>query len=75
MNLEQLDPNILIPSLIAAYAAIKSARAERNSRPVSNGWTFEVKRSFDHLNARLDNMHKDMRDVRERLIDHIEDHD
>lgn len=75
MNFEQIDPNIIIPSLIAGYAAVRAAKAERNSRPVSNGWTYEVKRSFDSLQARLDNLHKDLRDLRERVIDHIEDHE
>ena len=75
MDLNSIDPNIVIPSVIAAYAAIRAGKAEKNSRPVSNGFTYDVKRSFDHLNARLDNLNKDLRDIRERLIDHIEDHD
>jgi len=75
VDLNSIDPNIVIPSVIAAYAAIRAGKAEKNSRPVSNGFTYDVKRSFDHLNARLDNLNKDLRDIRERLIDHIEDHD
>jgi hypothetical protein len=74
MNLEQIDPNILIPSLIAAYAAIKSARAERNSRPVSNGFADGVKASLRHLEAHLEDVHKDVREVRTALFDHTKNH-
>lgn len=75
MSLDQLDPNIIIPSVIAAYAAIRASKAERNTRPVSNGFAWDVTSSLKNLHARLDNMHKDMRDIRERLIDHIDEHD
>lgn len=74
MNLATIDPNILIPSLIAAYAAIKSARAERNSRPVSNGFADGVKASLKHLEAHLEDVHKDIREVRTSLFDHMKNH-
>lgn len=73
--LSQLDPNIIIPSVIAGYAAIKSRMAEKNSRPVSNGFAWDVTSSLKNLHARLDVMNKDIRDIRERVIDHLEDHE
>lgn len=52
-------------SVISAYFARK---AERNSRPVSNGFAQGV---ID----RLDNLHEDVREVRKTLIKHIaQDH-
>jgi len=75
VDLNSIDPNIIIPSLIAAYAAIRASKAEKNSRPVSNGFAHHVTSGIDRIHARLDLMNKDMRDIRERLIDHIEDHD
>lgn len=74
MNIDQLDPNIIIPSVIAAYAAIKSARAERNSRPVSNGFADTVKTSLRALESHLEDVHKDVREVRTSLFDHMRDH-
>jgi hypothetical protein len=74
VNLDSLDPNIIIPSLIAAYAAIRASKAERNSRPVSNGFADSVKGSLAHLEAHLEDVHKDMREVRTALIDHMQNH-
>lgn len=74
MNLDQLDPNIIIPSLIAAYAAIRAGRAEKNSRPVSNGFAGEVKASLKALEAHLDDVHKDIREVRGSITTHLQNH-
>lgn len=72
--LNQLDPNIIIPSVIAGYAAIKSARAERNSRPVSNGFADGVKTSLKHIEAHLDDVHKDVRELRGAVNTHLQNH-
>lgn len=74
MNLDQLDPNVIIPSVIAAYAAIRAARADRNSRPVSNGFASEVTTSLKHLEAHLDDVHKDIREVRGSIVTHLQNH-
>jgi hypothetical protein len=73
--LAQIDPNIIIPSIIAGYAAVKSRMAEKNSRPVSNGFAWSVTSGLKNLQARLDVMNKDIRDIRERVIDHIDGHE
>lgn len=73
--LSQIDPNIIIPSVIAGYAAVKSRMAEKNSRPVSNGFAWNVESSLKNVHARLDNIQRDMRDDRERFIDHIDGHE
>lgn len=74
MNFGELDPNIIIPSVIAAYAAIRASKAERNSRPVSNGFADTVKTSLRALEAHLEDLHKDVREVRSTMIDHMKDH-
>lgn len=74
MNFDTLDPNIIIPSLIAAYAAIRAGRAEKNSRPVSNGFAGEVKTSLKALEAHLDDVHKDIREVRGSITTHLQNH-
>jgi TFIIF-interacting CTD phosphatase-like protein len=74
MSLDQLDPNIIIPSVIAAYAAIRAGKAERNSRPVSNGFADSVKTSLRALESHLEDVHKDVREVRTSLFDHFKNH-
>lgn len=74
MSIDQLDPNIIIPSVIAAYAAIRAGKAERNSRPVSNGFADTVKTSLRALESHLEDVHKDVREVRTSLFDHMRDH-
>ena len=71
---EQIDPNILLPSIIAAYAAIRAGKAERNTRPVSNGFASEVRASLKHLEAHLDEVHKDVRELRGALNTHLQNH-
>ena len=51
---------ILLASLISAWAAIKASKAERNSRPVANGFTGYV----------LD----DLRVIRATMEQHLIDH-
>ena len=48
-------------STIAGIAALFAARAEKNSRPVSNGFA--------------DTVRQDLREIRSMLIKHIENHD
>ena len=72
--LDQLDPNIVIPSIIAAYAAIRAGRAEKNSRPVSNGFADSVKGSLKHLEAHLEDVHKDVRELRGSITTHLQNH-
>lgn len=52
--MSDLDPNIIIPSLIAGYSAIKAAQAAKNSKPVSNGFASGVMRSLERIEKRLD---------------------
>ena len=48
-------------STIAGIAALFAARAEKNSRPVSNGFA--------------DHVRQDLKEIRIMLIKHIENHD
>jgi hypothetical protein len=65
----------IFTGLIAAYAAIKASRAEKNSRPISNGFAASVKGSLKHLEDHLEDVHKDVREVRSTVIKHIaQDH-
>lgn len=50
----------IVCASIAAYGAVKANRAERNSRPVSNGFASGVNRKLD----KLENL----------LLDHLRDH-
>jgi hypothetical protein len=52
--MSELDLNILLPSLIAGYSAIKAAQAARNSKPISNGFANNVTRSLERIEKRLD---------------------
>lgn len=65
----------VLSASIAGISAYKAARAERNSRPVSNGFAGEVTSGISHLNERLITINKDIRDLRNRLIDHIDGHE
>lgn len=64
----------VISASIAAYASIKAKRAEINTRPISNGFASSVKTSLKHLEAHLDDVHKDVREVRTAIVDHLQDH-
>lgn len=64
----------IVTALISAMGLIKANRAEKNSRPVSNGFAGGVKTSLKHLEAHLDDVHKDVREVRSAVIDHLKDH-
>lgn len=48
-------------STIAGIAALFAAKAEKNSRPVSNGFA--------------DHVRQDLKEIRTMLIKHIENHD
>jgi hypothetical protein len=47
-------------AVISGVAAIKASKAEKNSRPVSNGFA--------------DGIRTDVREIRSLLIEHIKDH-
>jgi hypothetical protein len=64
----------IITALIAGVSAVKASRAERNSRPTSNGFAGGVTRSLEALEAHLDDVHKDVREVRSAVITHLENH-
>lgn len=51
----------VIPAIISAVAVYFSSRAEKNSRPVSNGFASHVLASLDEIKA--------------ELKDHIRNHD
>lgn len=65
----------IITALIAGVSAVKASRAEKNSRPVSNGFASGVQRSLKALEAHLDDVHKDVREVRTAMMNHLENHD
>jgi hypothetical protein len=50
----ELDPNVILPSLIAGYAAIKAAQAAKFSKPTGNGFAGSVTRSLERIEKRLD---------------------
>lgn len=45
----------VIPAIISAIAVFFSSKAEKNSRPVSNGFASHVLKSLDRIETRLDN--------------------
>lgn len=65
----------IITALIAGISAVKASRAEKNSRPVSNGFAGGVQRSLKALESHLDDVHKDVREVRQAMMNHLENHD
>ena len=52
---------LVIASAISAYAAYMASKAEKNSRPVANGFTNYVL--------------TDLREIRKSLLDHLISHD
>ena len=52
---------LVIAAAISGYAAIMAGRAEKNSRPVSNGFTSYVL--------------TDLREIRRAILEHIANHD
>jgi len=64
----------IITALIAGFSAVKASRAEKNSRPTSNGFASGVQRSLGALEAHLEDLHKDVREVRSAVITHLENH-
>lgn len=52
--MDSLDLNIILPSLIAAYAAIKSAQAAKWAKPTGNGFAADVRQSLYRIEKRLD---------------------
>lgn len=64
----------ILSAAISGYSGVKAKRAEQNSRPVSNGFTGDMRTSLKHINAHLDDVHKDIREIRQALIDHLQDH-
>jgi len=51
----------ILAACISAYAAVKAAKAEKNSRPVSNGFA-------NHVIT-------DLREIRAMLFQHVQEHD
>lgn len=59
-------------SIISAYFAHK---AERNSRPVSNGFAAGVNAKLDAVIESQSHLHEDVREIRKTVIKHIaQDH-
>lgn len=44
----------VLAASIAAYAALKASKAEKNSRPVSNGFAKSVTGSLERIEKRID---------------------
>jgi hypothetical protein len=71
------DFSVIVPiitALIAGVSAVKASRAERNSRPTSNGFAAGVERSLKALESHLEDLHKDVREVRTAVVDHLQNH-
>lgn len=51
---------MICSSTIAGIAALFAAKAEKNSRPVSNGFASHVR--------------EDLKEIRSMLVDHLKDH-
>ena len=49
-----IDPNIILPSLISAVAVIQAAKAAKYSKPTGNGFADRVTKQLDRIEARLD---------------------
>ena len=64
----------IVTALIAGVSAVKASRAEKNSRPTSNGFAEGVKTSLKALEAHLEDVHKDVREVRSAVVNHLENH-
>lgn len=52
--ISRLDPNIIFPSVIAAYAAIRSNQAAKYAKPTGNGFAQLVLRKLDRIDSRID---------------------
>mgnify|MGYP006300362703 CR=1 FL=1 len=63
-----------LAALISTVGAVYASRAARNSKPVSNGFAAGVNTKLDALTAHLEDVHKDVREVRSSLIAHLQDH-
>jgi len=61
-------------AIIGGYSGIKARKAESNSRPVSNGFAEGMRTSLKHIDAHLDDVHKDIREIRQAFLDHLKDH-
>jgi hypothetical protein len=59
---------------VSAYGLVKASRAEKNTRPISNGFAGSVQGSLKHLTAHLEDVHKDVREVRQAMTDHLLSH-
>jgi len=55
-------------AVLSAYFARK---AERNSRPVSNGFAAGVIERLDAIKEQHEQLHEDLREVRKTVIKHI----
>lgn len=64
----------IVTAAIAGFSAVKASRAEKNSRPVSNGFAGSVTRSLKALEDHLEDLHKDVREVRSAVVDHLQNH-
>ena len=49
----------IVSASIAAFAAIKASKAEKNSRPVSNGFAKTVTGSLERIEKRMDDHLRD----------------
>lgn len=49
----------IVSASIAAFAAIKASKAEKNSRPVSNGFAKSVTGSLERIEKRMDDHLRD----------------
>lgn len=64
----------ILSALVGGRAVHEARRAVRNTEPISNGFAKGVRTSLDSINAHLDDVHKDVREVRQALLDHLNNH-
>lgn len=70
----------VLAAAIAAFGSIIStaiaALVAKRTKPISNGFAGSVRTSLKHLEAHLNDVHTDIREVRATVINHIaQDHE
>lgn len=58
----QIDPTQIIVAVIAAYGAFIARKAERNSRPVSNGFAKGVRDDLNEIKKELKEIRRESKE-------------
>lgn len=73
-KIDVADSKIDVASANADTAAVEAATAARRTAPISNGFAGRVIGSLEELARGQAALHKDVREVRQKLDKHIGDH-